>query len=249
MHPRCADSYRVYRLLSSRTPQSTRITYLDTEKYPFRALEYGVFSVPAFSLNGRLVLQGYFEDEEVVSLASGAGLRVSSLDEAFSRLLKSVYYSLTVASAVYVAGDLSVVAGSKSYLMSASGAFFVPEGEKFPEYAARRLSQTPFSEVEQGLLRNIAGNFARDLYWLTGEVPTRERVEKLGEGFFEAWLLARASIGRVFVPQSSPRPGLRERVSKAWSYVLGVIDKAGARVKEEQESIPQGWVEEASAQA
>ena len=241
VHPRCSDSYRVYSLLRSRGLLK-QVIFLNVERSPFHALEKGVFSVPAFSLDGRVVLQGYVVDREVRSLVVDGRIQVRDLEEAYARLLKSIYHSFTVASAVYLAGDPSILLGSESYLMSASGAYFVQEGERFPRHVAERLRPSVFPEMERNLLRNIAGNFARDLYWLFGETPTRTLAERMGEGFFFSWLLSRASIGRVFVPHSIDKPGMRERVSKAWSYVLDVVDKVGERVVDEQRGIPADWL-------
>ena len=241
VHPKCSESYHVYTILKTEGLLG-RINFLNVEKAPFHALEKGVFGVPAFSIDGRVVLQGYFEDHEVKSLVAEGRIHVKSLEEAYARLLKSIYHSFTVASAVYLAGDPSIILGSEAYLMSASGAYFVPEGGSFPKYVAERLGPSVFPELERDLLRNIAGNFARDLYWLFGEAPSRTMAEGLGEGFFSAWLFSRASIGRVFVPHSLAGQGVRERVSRAWSYVLGVVDKAGQRVVDEQRGIPAGWL-------
>jgi predicted thioredoxin/glutaredoxin len=241
VHPRCSKSYRVFCLLRS-LPPGGQIAFLNVEKRPFYALERGVFSVPAFSLDGRIVLQGYFEDDEVKSLVEQGKVYVKDFEEAYVRLLKSMYHSFTVASAVYLAGDPSILANSASYLLSASGALFVPESERFLRYVASRLGPEVFPQIERDLLRNIAGNFARDLYWLFGETPTRGLAESLGEKYFYTWLLSRASIGRVFVPHSLKKPEVEVRVSKAWSYVLGVIDKVGERVVEEQQKIPADWL-------
>ncbi|MEM3981172.1 MAG: hypothetical protein QXQ34_03145 [Thermofilum sp.] len=240
VHPRCSESFHVYQLVTELG--LLNVSFVNTELDPFGALSKGVFAVPAFEKDGKIILQGWFTREDLLSLLKEGVIKVSSKEEAFERLLRSVTASFTVASAVYVVGDLSIVSGSPEYVMSASGAFFLSGGEEFLDYAMWKLRETEFASIEEKLLRSIAANFARDAYWLRGSIPTRRELENMGSGFFETWLAARASIGRVFVPHSYAWEGARERVKRAWSYLLEHIDEIGPRVREEQEGIPRDWI-------
>lgn len=240
VHPRCFDSYRVYQLAAELHVR--HVSFVNTELDPFGALSRGIFAVPAFEKDGKIILQGWFTQEDFLSLLKEEKVNISSKEDAFGRLLRSIAASFTVASAVYLVGDLSIVAGSPEYLMSASGAYFLSDSEEFIDYATWKLRETEVESIEERLLRSVAANFVRDTYWLRGDVPTRSEVESLGSSFFEAWLAARASIGRIFVPHSYAWEGLHERVKRAWAYLLQHIDEIGSKVKEEQEMIPQDWV-------
>lgn len=242
MHPRCSDSYNVY-LLLERNSLLERVKLVNTERNPLQSIRLGVFSVPAFVENERVILQGYLSEAEILSLLTTGRIDVPSLEVAVERLMKSVFSSFLVASVVYLSGSFEPVAHSEDYVLSASGAFFITEQRKFLEVAKERLTTTTFDEsIERSLLRVIAGNFVRDYYWLRGEVPTRESLSKLGEEYFRDWLFLRASLGRIFVPHSQPPEGLKNRVRKAWEYLLERVDTISARVLEEQSKIPNDWL-------
>jgi len=242
MHPRCGDSWHVYQLLE-RNSLLNLVKLTNTEEHPFPALSKGVFSVPAFELKDRVVLQGYFTEEDVILLAKDGRMRIKSTSEALDRLMKSIFSSFLVAAAVYLSGTFKVLLDARDYLLSASGAFFLPEQETFLQAAREKLTQASIDDSSRrSFHRIIAGNYVRDLYWLTGTPPRRDTIEKLGLNFFCDWLLLRASIGRVFVPQSSPQAGLDVRVREAWEYTLEKADAIAGKVLEEQAKMPRDWL-------
>jgi len=242
MHPRCGDSWHVYQLLE-RNSLLNLVNLTNTEEHPFLALSKGVFSIPAFELKDRVVLQGYFTEEDVILLAKDGRMRIKSTSEALDRLMKSIFSSFLVVAAVYLSGTFKVLLDARDYLLSASGAFFLPEQETFLQAAREKLAQALIDDSNRkSFHRIIAGNYVRDIYWLTGTPPRRETIEKLGLSFFRDWLLLRASIGRVFVPQSSLPAGLDVRVREAWEYTLEKADAIAGKVLEEQSKIPRDWL-------
>ncbi len=242
LHPRCSDSWHVYKLLEKNSLLEL-VKLVNTEQAPLLALSKSVFSVPAFELSGKVVLQGYFTDDEVISLVRSGRIHVGSPEEALDRLMKSVFSSFLVASAVYLSGSFSVLVDARDYVYSASGALFLTEHETFFELARDKLrTATLGEEDEKHFVRIIAGNFIRDLYWLRGEPLNRDTIENLGYSYFREWLLLRSSLGRVFVPHSRPPADVEERIRKAWEYTLHRADTIIARVLEEQASIPAGWI-------
>lgn len=140
-----------------------------------------------------------------------------------------------MASVVFVTGSLEVLVGAERFLLSASGGFFLDNRDSFLEYLRDRIRNTSFDNIGRGLLRSILGNFLRDVYWMHGKTPDREFVEKLGFESFRAWLYERASVGRVFVPQSFGRAD--DRIALAWEYILDRADRVGPKVVEEQKML------------
>uniref|UniRef100_A0A7C4B9R3 Thioredoxin n=1 Tax=Thermofilum pendens TaxID=2269 RepID=A0A7C4B9R3_THEPE len=240
VHPRCIASYTIYEKISEH--RITGVVFVNTELDPFASLEKGVFAVPAVEKDGVVVLQGWTPWEDVLAVIQGGKVKVSSVEEAFERLLKSVTSSFTVAAAVYAAGDLSIITGSTTFMLSASGAYFLEDSSGFLDYAASRLRDTSLEAVEDGLIAAISGNFARDFLWVFGTPPRRSDLERLGFEGFKLWFTARASMGRVFVPHSFSWPGLEERLKKLWEHLLEKVDVLGAKAAEEQSRIPEGWV-------
>jgi len=240
VHPRCIASYSIYEKISEQGV--TTVVFVNTELDPFASLEKGVFAVPAVEKDGVVVLQGWTPWEDVLAVIQGGKVKVSSMEEAFERLLKSIASSFTVAAAVYAAGDLSIVAGSTTFMLSASGAYFLEDGSRFPDYAAAKLRETGLEAVEEDLVTTISGNFARDLLWVSGSPPRRSDLEKLGFEGFKLWFAARVSLGRVFVPHSFSWPGFKERLEKVWKHLLENLDELGTKVAEEQSKIPEGWI-------
>lgn len=240
VHPRCIASYTIYEKISEQGIAG--IIFVNTELDPLASLEKGVFAVPAVEKDGVVVLQGWTPWEDVLAVVQGGKVKVSSAEEAFERLLKSITSSFTVAAAVYAAGDLSIVAGSTTFMLSASGAYFLEDSAGFLDYAASRLRETSLEALEDKLIAAISGNFARDFLWVFGAAPRRSDLEKLGFEGFKLWFTARASVGRVFTPHSFGWPGLGERLEKVWSYLLENVDTIGAKAEEEQSKIPEGWI-------
>ncbi len=83
LHPRCSDSYNVYMFLKEKNYlDKTRI--VNTEKQPLLAIEKSVFGVPAFELDGEVVLQGWVELGDVEELIVKGRAGVVSFEEGIS---------------------------------------------------------------------------------------------------------------------------------------------------------------------
>ncbi|MEZ0346715.1 MAG: hypothetical protein ABWK01_09205 [Infirmifilum sp.] len=220
------------------------VKLVNTEKYPLHALENGVLSVPAFAIENNVVLQGYFTDEDVVHLIQTGAIKIQGFEEAFERLIKSIFSSFLVASTIYLKGSFDVLQFSEKYLLSASGAFFLPERKTFLDMVNIKFRDLKVdSSNERNFLRIIGGNFVRDLYWLRRKLPSHDELQALGIRFFREWLFQRASLGRVFVPQSvTQTQDLEARVEKAWNYILERFDRIASHVLEEQQAIPENWL-------
>jgi len=133
---------------------------------------------------------------------------------------------------VFVSGSLEVLVGAERFSLSASGGFFLDDRDGFLDYLRGRIRDTGFDDIRRGLLRSILGNFLRDVYWMYGKTPDGKFVEKLGFESFRAWLYERASVGRVFVPQSFG--DVDDRIVLAWKYILDRADRVGPKIVEEQ---------------
>mgnify|MGYP001772551868 CR=1 FL=1 len=244
-HPRCADSYHIWRLLQQNLLLDS-VKFINTQNYPLSALEHSVYSVPAFATDEKVVLQGFFTDEEVLELVKTGYIKVEDEDIAYQRLVKSIFSSFLTASIVYLQGTFEPLIYANQYLLSASGASFLPfeRQRKFLELAYTRLKELKVTtEDERKFFRIIAGNFLRDLYWLKKRKISREILESIDESYFYDWFMQRVSLGRVFVPHSqSLPPESSERIRKAWNYTLERFDVLLSKVREEQESIPENWL-------
>ncbi|AKG38176.1 MAG: hypothetical protein ACP5II_01170 [Infirmifilum sp.] len=242
-HPRCSDSFHVYQLLEQNSLLET-VKFVNTETNPLSALEAGVFAVPAFAKAGKVVLQGYFVDEEILELVKAGSILIEDEKSALDRLIKSILSSYLTSSIVYLKGSFDVLLHSEQFLLSASGAFFLPEQRNFLSMAYKYLSGLKITEEnERSFHRIIAGNYIRDLYWIRGGNISRTTLESLGENHFREWILQRSSIGRVFVPQSYPLTAeVLDRIHRAWIYTLERSEIIIQRVREEQEKIPKDWL-------
>ena len=234
LHPRCIDSYNVYKHLVEKN-YLARANIVNTEVSPLLALEKSVLGVPAFELNGEVVLQGWFELSDVDDLFLEGSVSINGFEEGFERLLKSVWSTFTVASMVYVSGSLEVLASMNKFLLSASGGYFLEDKKGFLSHVKRRLNSTEFNVVERGLLRSILGNFLRDVFWTYKETPDKAFIENLGYREFRKWMFWRASVGRVYVPQSLNYDD--SRLKTAWEYVLERADRVGPKIVEEYEKL------------
>lgn len=97
------------------------------------------------------------------------------------------------------------------------------------------LDPGAFSEK---LLRNIAGNFVRELYWLHGHVPGIDYVCKYyNEDVFLHWLAARASFGRVSVAHVFSSDRVQARVEGAIEYLVSNFEGLREAITREQEKL------------
>lgn len=92
-----------------------------------------------------------------------------------------------------------------------------------------------YSSIEDKLVRAAAVGFARDLYWALGRrLDAEELKAHASPGAIAAWLLAKASIGRIGLPRTPSKPEPADAIA---GFIARTAAGLARRVSREQEEI------------
>ncbi len=240
LHKGCSDSYRLFKRLSD-AGLAGKVVFLDAEKNPFQAYSKGILSVPAVEWRGAIVFQGRVWFDALRNIVEKGELprRKVSVEEAVDSFLKGVLSAFTAVAWAYVQWSLRELASFTPFSLAVTGLTLHSGNvekvyEEFKQAVAQREAEL-LEEIRGGMLRSMAGNFARELYWVHGRVPDREETERLYPfKVFSHWLMLRPTYGRVGIMLRKPEDSLENRLLEAYEYTLSKLDEIKGRVEEEQ---------------
>ena len=224
VHPTCFSSYRLLKTLGEKGFLN-RLRILVANK-PSIGFEKKAWSVPWLLVNSEPAAADPLEAWEVEAALEGRGLRPPA-DPAES-FMTSVMHSSYASSLVVLWGSLEPVL-DKGF---AKAAYRAPltgvDVDKALEEVRGRMREL-YDEWVDKLRRTLAVAFARELYWssnrrlTTDDLVSASRPEVIG-----AWLLAKASIGRVGLPPNPLGAGMAnaEEISSFISKTgKGILNK------------------------
>lgn len=240
LHKGCSDSYRLFKRLSD-AGLAGKIVFLDTEKNPFQAYSKGILSVPAVEWRGAIIFQGRIWFDALRNMVEKGELlrKRISVDEAVDGFLKGVLSAFTAVAWAYVRWSLRELASFTPFSLAVTG-LTLHSGDVKKAYwefrrAVAQCEAELLEEIRVGMLKSIAGNFARELYWVHGMVPDRKETERLYPfKVFSHWLMLRPTYGRVGIILRKPEDGLENRLLEAYEYTLSRLEEIKGMVEEEQ---------------
>ncbi len=236
LHPKCYSSFKLYKYLIEEGLLD-KVKLIDTSKHSFEPLAKGIISVPAVEKDGKIFFQGAVDHALFKKLLSGKPPHQENLDYK-AGLIDGIINSFLASAWVYLTQDLAAVYDLKEFTLAVTGMIF--SQDPLGEYERRRAELTALdvASFEKGLIRNIAGNFLRELYWLHGGIPAKDMVERkyTGEVFLH-WLASRASIGRVSVAHTLLDADAAERSEKAREYIFSRYERIAPKIVKEQEEL------------
>ncbi|EZQ06970.1 thioredoxin family protein [Candidatus Acidianus copahuensis] len=221
-----------------------KVKVIDTELYPFIALERGVISTPSVFIDGKLIYAGTVDFEEFASLLSGNKVekRIDKEDLA-DKLMYGITDSFAATAWIYVNRDFDSFMAQKDFVKAVTGLVLVENNDEAYEYLRNIMikeGEKYLSKWEERMIRNISSNFIRELYWLYGiKLNVKEVMEKYPLETFAHWLMVRGgAVGRVGLRiHNLTEKDLLERVKKIYIFTLTNYDTLWEKVKKEQDAI------------
>jgi predicted thioredoxin/glutaredoxin len=196
-------------------------------------LARGVVSVPWVTYRGEPVAADPVSAGEVEDILESGRTRVEK--DPVRLFIRALVSSSFIASQVLLHRDVSV-ALDESFLKAAlrSGVGGPEPGAVISEIGGS--GREVYEQVEPMLARSLAYSYVREILWAKGldgsiDLGSIARAELVG-----AWLIAKASVGRVFLPDKPLISG-HAGVEALTSVLLEKGEHIAKSVREEQEMI------------
>jgi predicted thioredoxin/glutaredoxin len=199
VHPTCYSSYVVVKELARRRLLD-RIELVDTSRTsPLKLLREGVWSVPWLAdSSGEPLATDPLETAEAVSIVAGTWSQPPLEDpvEAFSKaILHSAYataVTLVMGSPRYVVDEGFLAASLRARL----------RGIRVKDLVDKVSSaiERQFDQLLDRLRRAAGVSLVRELWWGSNGDLDVDDLRNLDAGFAAAWLIAKASVGRIGLP-------------------------------------------------
>ncbi|BDC19713.1 thioredoxin family protein [Acidianus sp. HS-5] len=227
-----------------------RVQVIDTELYPFLALERGVISTPSVFIDGKLVYAGTVDFQEFERLLQGEKVvRKINKDELVDKLMYGIVDSFAATAWLYVNLDFDSFMAQKDFVMAVTGLVLSEDSDELYNYLRNLVIKNGAEYVkkwEDRMLRNISSNFVREIYWLYNSKLSLEEIKaKYPIEVFAHWLMVRGgSTGRVGLRiHPLTEKDTMERISRAYIYMLNNYDQLWDKVEKEQKSLKNMEVE------
>lgn len=231
IHPTCSSSYKlILELHSSGLLAKLRVLIASEPVY---AEKYFAWSIPWLIVKGAPAVADPITLEEVEAVIHGEALEPRNPVEAFKEALLHSGYALSV---VATWGDLNPVV-TPGFVSAATRAPLTGISVAHAVHAIKEKSNEVLRELGDSIYRALAVTFTRDVWWASsGELTEDELIAVTTPLFIKAWLLARASIGRVGLPRD-PRRLSREATEFIANFVSRNAKGLLSKVRSEQEKI------------
>lgn len=225
VHKSCASSYKLFNELKSRgLLGKTRIVAVSG----YSALRIGVLSVPAAIRGDEVVLVDPISVDEVEMLVSGGTLGELDLDSAEKVFIESTIHSGALVTAIVLHRSLRPALDS-AWISAATRSKLYVNGEEVVKALLGKLRSNQESILRDNwetFVKAVAFSLTRELYWAGISEVSRDLVA--------LWLLSKASLGRIGLPQMPRRP---EATDEVYEVVRANWDRWVKRIDEEQRTI------------
>ncbi|MBW9141045.1 MAG: thioredoxin family protein, partial [Candidatus Aramenus sp.] len=223
-----------------------KVQLIDTELYPFLAIERGVISTPSVFIDSKLVYAGTVDFEELARILSGEYVKKEvNKEELVNKLMYGIVDSFAATAWLYVNRDFDSFMAQKDFVMAVTGLALSDNAEEEYNYLRNVMlkeGEKYLEQWEEKMMRNISSNFVRELYWLYRSKLPLEKVKSLYPiEVFAHWLMIRgASVGRVGVriyPLSDAE--VMKRILKVYNFMMSNYDALWEKVEKEQKNLEQ----------
>lgn len=221
-----------------------KVEIIDTELYPFLALERGVISTPSIFIDGVLVYAGKVDFEEFEKLLRGDKIaKKIDKEELVDKLMSGIVESFAATSWLYVNMDFDSFMAQKDFVLAVTGLVFSEDKDELYNYLRNVMikeGQRIIDKWKERMLRNISSNFVRELYWLYEEKLPIDTVKRLYPlEVFAHWLMIRGgTTGRVglrIYPLKNKE--IMNRINEAYQFVINNYDVLWKKVETEQKGL------------
>ncbi|BBG24275.1 thioredoxin family protein [Sulfuracidifex tepidarius] len=221
-----------------------KVEIIDTEKYPFLAFERGVISTPSVFVDGNLIFAGKVDFDKLDDILKGNKVESAILeDQLLEKLMEGIVDSFAATAWIYVNRDLSLFVEQKDFVMAVTGIAIDDRREQLYLRILKDVKEKEdmlLEEWKERMMRNIASNFVRELYWLYERKLDKEDIAKTYPlEVFSHWLMVRGgAVGRVglrIYPLSDKT--VISRISEAYLYLFNNYDSLWEKVVKEQRKL------------
>ncbi|MFP3260366.1 MAG: thioredoxin family protein [Sulfolobus sp.] len=223
-----------------------KVTVIDTELYPFIAFERGVISTPSVFIDGKLVFAGVVDYEELEKLLRGKNVKVTiNKDELVQKLMFGIINSFAATAWLYVNRDFDAFMAQRDFVLAVTSLSLVDQqtANEYYNYLRNVMvkeGEKYLEEWKDKMLRVIAANFIRELYFLyERKLSNEEIMSKYPLEVFAHWLMIRGgTVGRVGlrIHPLSEKDTLN-RISEAYVYMLSNSSSLWDKIIKEQEEL------------
>uniref|UniRef100_A0A2U9IFQ6 Thioredoxin n=1 Tax=Acidianus brierleyi TaxID=41673 RepID=A0A2U9IFQ6_9CREN len=230
-----------------------RVQVIDTELYPFLAIERGVISTPSIFIDGKLIYAGTVDFEEFTKILNGEKVsRKIDKAELINKLMYGIVDSFAATAWIYVNRDFDSFMAQKDFIIAVTGLALSDNAEEKYTYLRNIMikeGERYLQQWEDKMIRNISSNFIREIYWLYRTKISIENIKsKYPLEVFAHWLMIRgASVGRVGVkiyPLSDLT--IMQRIMKVYKYMLDNYDNLWDKIEKEQKKLEDNNIERKS---
>ncbi|MEM1626807.1 MAG: thioredoxin family protein [Sulfolobaceae archaeon] len=223
-----------------------KVQVIDTELYPFLALERGVLSTPSIFVDGKLYFAGVVDYDELERILEFDTVPVkSNLDKEklVEKLMEGITNSFAVTAWIYVNRDFDALFAQKEFIMAITGLVNSSNSEELYNYLRTIMLKEGEKYLEKWkdvMIRRIATNFVRELYWLYNRKIDAEEVKrKYPLETFAHWLMIRGgAVGRVGLRiHSLSNVNVLSRIAEVYDYLFKNYDELWFKVIQEQDKI------------
>ncbi|MEB3779501.1 MAG: hypothetical protein GSR85_04640 [Desulfurococcales archaeon] len=231
IHPTCATSYSIIKYLYEKD-LAGRLRIVNTSN-TLNIPGFKIWSVPWITYKGKPIATDPVDGEEVEVLINGGNIEVKDPIEAFmNTILHSVLASAisVLHASIEPVVDVDLInAATRGTLQSDDLVGII---EKI-----RLASDKLYSEWRDKLVRALAVSFVRDAWWGSEGELDSEQLQSMASGnYISAWLIAKAGIGRVALPDNPLRYD-KEAVKIMSKFISSNARGLIRKIEREQEMI------------
>ncbi|WP_338604775.1 thioredoxin family protein [Sulfolobus tengchongensis] len=242
IHKTCVECNMLLEYLENKGLLS-KVKIIDTELYPFLAFERGVISTPSVFIDGKLVYAGAVDFDEFEKIISGEKI-IKQIDKnnLIEKLMYGIVDSFAATAWLYINRDFDSFMAQKDFVIAVTGLALLNDSEKEEYYNYLRNvmikeGEKYIEEWKPKMLRNIASNFIRELFWLYEKKISKDVViQKYPLEVFAHWLMVRGgAVGRVGVRiHSLSNTIIMNRILDAYNFMLENYDELFNKIEKEQ---------------
>lgn len=236
-HSRCAECTILLQFLRERNLLD-KVRVIDTEKYPFLALEKGVLSTPSIFVDGKLLYAGVVDFGELEEILVKGEVRTTDvqINELIDRLMNGVVNSFAMTDWLFLNPDPDALMDQKDFVLAVTGLIKDPKRDEKLNSLHTDVRKNWNGILEAWkikMMKNIASNFVREIYWLYERKIPKEEVESMYPlEVFAHWMMVRGgAVGRVglrIMPLSDT--STLSRIAEVYEYLTANYDQILDRI-------------------
>ncbi|BCU69456.1 thioredoxin family protein [Stygiolobus caldivivus] len=232
----------------------SKVIIIDTQLYPFIALERGVISTPSVFIDGKLIYAGVVDFEELANIIREGKMVSENVDKEklVDKLMNGIVNSFAATAWLFVNRDFDAFMAQKDFVYAVTGLSLTDDKTASDMYNYLRNimikeGEDYLEKWKEQFFRVISANFIRELFYLYRKKLTNEEITtKYPVEVFAHWLMVRGgTVGRVGLrihPLSEE--DTMKRIGEVYTYMLINAEKFWTKIVNEEEQLAKSSREE-----